>query len=119
MKLIISISLFLFCSNYLYSQVDASFDDRYISIFDEADLYINQSSAQNPRNNYQTDNSFNGYVNFNVGVYNNPKSNPPVQTNGIPSIPPTPDVPVNGSIIFLMILGIFLSIYKINKTNLT
>ncbi|MEI6506846.1 MAG: hypothetical protein WCO54_00080 [Bacteroidota bacterium] len=113
MKIIILTTFFLCCFHHLYSQGD----QEYISIFDETNLYITETSRTRINPYEETNNIAAGYINF--GVTTPDKKIAPNQGNGVPSIPPTPDVPVNGSIIFLMISGVFLSIYKISKANLS
>ncbi|MEI6507899.1 MAG: hypothetical protein WCO54_05400 [Bacteroidota bacterium] len=105
MKIIILTTFFLCCFHHLYSQGDRSSEKEYISIFDESDLYINETSRTRINPYEETNNIAGGYINF--GVTTPDKKIAPNQGNGIPTIPPTPDVPINRYIYFAGILGVF------------
>jgi len=90
-------------------------EDGYISIFDETDLYITESTRTRINPYEETNNIAGGYINF--GISPTEKKMAPNQGNGVPSIPPTPDVPINRNIFILMITGFTLGIYRVSTRS--
>ena len=119
---IVCFSLLLIVSNLsAFAQGDLFYEEEYLSIYEESDLYIDSYNRR--INHYDDYEHYTGGYGA-VGALNNaevvkanPKPNNPAQgTDCVPTLPGTdPDVPINSEIQYLMIMGILFATYKLSR----